>query len=104
MAVDVLPKPSEESAELAALHLGQDLRPFPDGGVVRSGEEEAVRGLFNDHVLEYYEAHPNVCTEACGDELVYYRAQKRLDPAEVRSFLEEGFRVLALFRPPKEAT
>jgi hypothetical protein len=72
--------------------------------LLRSGEEEAVRALFNDHVLEYYEANPNVCTEGCGGRLVYYRAQKRVDPAEVRSFLEEGFRVLALFRPPKEAS
>jgi hypothetical protein len=72
--------------------------------VLRSAEEEAVRGIFNDHVLEYYEANPNVCTEGCGGRLVYYRALKRIDPSEVRSFLEEGFRVLALFRPPKEAS
>jgi len=72
--------------------------------VLRSGEEEAVRSLFNDHVLDYYEANPNVCTEGCGGRLVYYRALKRIDPSEVRSFLEEGFRVLALFRPPKEAS
>ena len=73
--------------------------------LLRSGErEEDVRALFTDHVLEYYETNPNVCTEGCGGRLVYYRAQKRLDPAEVRSFLEEGFRVLALFRRPKETT
>jgi len=71
--------------------------------LLRSGErEDDVRALFNDHVLEYYEAHPNVCTEACGHRLVHYRAQKRIGPAEVREFLEEGFEVLALFRPPKE--
>jgi hypothetical protein len=73
--------------------------------LLRSGErEEAVRALFADPVLEYYEAHPNVCTEGCGGRLVYYRAQKRIDPPDVRPFLEEGFEVLALFRPPKEAT
>jgi hypothetical protein len=71
--------------------------------LLRSGErEDDVQALFSDRVLEYYEAHPNVCTEACGHRLVYYRAQKRIGPAEVREFLEEGFRVLALFRPPKE--
>ena len=71
--------------------------------LLRSGErEEDVRALFNDRVLEYYEGHPNVCTEGCGGRLVYYRAQKRIDPAEVRTFLEDGFEVLALFRPPKE--
>ena len=71
--------------------------------LLRSGErEDDVRALFTDRVLEYYEAHPNVCTEASGHRLVYYRAQKRIGPAEVREFLEEGFRVLALFRPPTE--
>lgn len=72
--------------------------------LLRSSEEEAVRGLFDDRVLEYYESNPNVCTEGRGGRLVYYRALKRIDPSEVRTFLEEGFRVLALFRPPKEAT
>jgi hypothetical protein len=72
--------------------------------LLRSGErEEDVRALFNDRVLEYYEEHPNVCTEGCGGRLVYYRAQQRIAPPDVRPFLEEGFEVLALFRPPKEA-
>jgi len=72
--------------------------------LLRSGEkEDDVRALFNDHVLEYYESHPNVCTEGCGGRLVYYRAQERVKPADVRLFLEEGFEVLALFRPTKEA-
>jgi hypothetical protein len=73
--------------------------------LLRSGEkEEDVRALFTDRVLEYYEEHPNVCTEGCGGRLVYYRANQRLNAADVRPFLEEGFEVLALFRPPKEAT
>ena len=68
--------------------------------LLRSGErEEDVRALFNDRVLEYFADHPNLCTEGCGGRLVYYRAQKRIGPDEVRPFLEEGFRVLALFRP-----
>jgi len=72
--------------------------------LLRSGEkEEDVRALFTDRVQEYYEDHPNVCTEGCGGRLVYYRVQQRVKPADVRSFLEEGFEVLALFRPPKEA-
>jgi hypothetical protein len=73
--------------------------------LLRSGErEEDVRALFNDRVLEYFEGHPNVCTEAAGGRLVYYRAQQRVNPAELRTLLEEGFEVLALFRPPKEAS
>ena len=69
--------------------------------LLRSEEEDEIRALFTDRVLEYYEDHPNVCTEGGGGRLVYYRAQKRVDPADARAFLGEGFDVLALFRPPR---
>jgi hypothetical protein len=70
--------------------------------LLRGEDEEAVRQVFPDHVLEYYEECPNVCTEGCGGRLVYYRTTRRVDPKEVRTFLEEGFRVLALFRHPQK--
>lgn len=71
--------------------------------LLRGEDEEAVRAVFKDHVLEHYERCGGVCTEGCGGRLVYYRSQRRVAPAEVRPFLEEGFQMLALFRPPAEA-
>ena len=59
-----------------------------------------MRQHFADHVLEYFEESPGVCTEGSGGRLVYYRASAKIAPAEVRTLMEEGFRVLALFRPP----
>jgi hypothetical protein len=66
--------------------------------LLRGEDENAVRKIFSERVLDYYEENPGVCTEGSRSRLVYYRAQTRVDPAEVRTFLEEGFRVLALFR------
>ena len=68
--------------------------------VLRAENEDAVRDFFTDNVLEYYEESPGTCTEAAGGRLVYYRASLRRPPEQARDLLEEGFRVLALFRPP----
>jgi hypothetical protein len=75
---------------------------FSGSYLLRGDDEDAVRRLFGDRVLDYYEANTGVCTEGHGRRLVYYRPHKRIAPAEVRPFLEEGFRVLALFHAPKE--
>ena len=75
---------------------------FSNSYLLRGANEDAVRALFRDDVLEYYEDNAGVCTEGHGGRLVYFRSEHRTDPTQVRPFLEEGFRVLALFRPPKE--
>jgi hypothetical protein len=67
--------------------------------VLRGENEDAVRERFPDHVLEYYEGTTGVCTEASGGRLVHYRATTRQPPEKARELLEEGFEVLALFRP-----
>lgn len=70
--------------------------------VLRGENENAVREQFPDRVLEYYEETSAVCTEAAGGRLVHYRAQTRQPPEKARELLDEGFQVLALFRPPQE--
>ena len=70
--------------------------------LLRGQREDAIRELFQDHVLEYYESSPGCCTEGSGNRLLYYRASQRIAPANVRAFMEDGFRVLALFRPPSK--
>jgi hypothetical protein len=73
---------------------------FSSNYLLRAEDEDAVRELFHDGVLEYFEQATGVCTEAGGDRLIYYRSMQRIRPDEVRAFLEQGFEVLALFRPP----
>jgi hypothetical protein len=73
---------------------------FSKSYLLRGEHENAVRECFRAHVLEYFEESPKLCVEASGGRLVYYRASTPIEPSEVRSLMEDGFRVLALFRPP----
>jgi hypothetical protein len=61
---------------------------FSKSFVLRGENEETVRQIFVDHVLEYFEESPGVCTEVNGGRLIYYRASRRVEPAEVRTFME----------------
>ena len=59
---------------------------------------ESVRCVFNDHVLSYFEQKRGVGTEGGGDQLIFYRSEKRIHPYQMRFFMEDGFRVLELFK------
>jgi hypothetical protein len=77
-----------------------ETHPRFSGQYLLTGKDEpAVRGLFGDAVLEYFEENPGWCVEAAGPRVVVYRAGFRVEPDAVRSFLETGFEILALFRP-----
>jgi carbonic anhydrase len=75
---------------------------FSDKYLLRGRDEEAVRGLFPDEVLGSFERQPGLSVEGYGHRLVFYRQSKRVDPDNLRAFLEEGFKVLALFTPPAD--
>jgi hypothetical protein len=67
--------------------------------LLRGEDEAAVRAAFQDDVLEYFEDCPGLCVEAAGPRIVIYRAGARVEPTAVRAQLEQGFEVLAAFRP-----
>ncbi len=66
--------------------------------VLRGSNEEPIRRVFWQDVLEHFEAHTGVCVEGSGTRLIYYRAGKRINAEQVSSFLEEGFQVFTLLR------
>jgi hypothetical protein len=78
-------------------------RVFSSRYQLRGPNETAIREVFTGEVLSCYEGLEGVSTEANGDRLLYYRDEKRVDPERIRPFLEEGFKVLALFHPPGAA-
>jgi hypothetical protein len=53
--------------------------------------------LFSAPVLEFYEQHPELCTEGSGNTLLFYRFDVTVRPQDMRSFLEEGLKVLSVF-------
>lgn len=76
---------------------------FSDKYLLRGRDEAAIRALFRDEVLSFYEHSEGLSTEGYGHRLLHYRQAKRVDPQNIRSFLEEGFKALALFLPPTES-
>ena len=75
-----------------------DGRPgFSSAYLLRAADEEAVRRVFTERVLSFYEAQKGLNTEGDGDCLIHYRASKRVKPEGIRAFMEEGFRTFGLF-------
>ena len=70
---------------------------FSSAYLLRGKDEEAVRRLFDDAALSFYEGERGVSTEGEGDCLVYFRPGKRVKPYQVRTFMEDGFRVFGAF-------
>jgi len=66
--------------------------------LLRGDDELAVRELFSEELLTFFESQQKISVEGGGDQLVFYRGGKRMKPDEVQQFMQEGYRVFALFR------
>lgn len=62
--------------------------------LLRGQDEAAVRGLFGQSVVSYFESNPGWCLEGRGGCLVVYRGGTRIEPDEVPLYLD---RLRALF-------
>jgi hypothetical protein len=66
--------------------------------LLRGSDPDRIRVLFRDEILTYFEDQKGVSVEGNGNQIIYYRASKRVAPDEVRGLMEEGFAVFKLFR------
>ncbi len=66
--------------------------------LLRGEDEDRIRAIFNEKVISYYEGQKGLSTEGVGDALIFYRLSKRVPPAEIGAFMQEGFTVLGLFK------
>jgi hypothetical protein len=71
---------------------------FRQNYLLRGPDEDAIRRLFDVELVGFFDGYPGVSTEGGGPLLVFYRASERVDPSRLAAFLDEGFKVLALFR------
>jgi hypothetical protein len=62
-------------------------------------DESAIRELFSDDVLNFYEFHKERFTEGVGDKLIYYKARSNGRNVSQQSFLKEALQLLSLFHP-----
>jgi hypothetical protein len=72
---------------------------FSEKYLLRGPNEQAIRAVFNRRVLSFFEDFyiNTFCTEADGNQLIYYRENDSIKPDSIRSFLSRGFEVLNIF-------
>jgi hypothetical protein len=70
---------------------------FSSSYLLRGEDERAVRELFNDNVLMFFESRPGLCVEGADDWLIVYRARRRVSPEHLSTFLDEAFEVRGVF-------
>lgn len=75
---------------------------FSRSYLLRGDDENAIRELFTDAVLNFYERHPDLITEGSGTKLLFYRDRVLVKPENLRSFLDEALAVRALFLPASD--
>jgi hypothetical protein len=79
-------------------HIDFDSHPvFSSNYLLRGDDENAIRMLFADPILEFYEQNPGLSTEGSGNMLLFYRHSVRIGPQRIRAFMEEGLKALSLY-------
>jgi hypothetical protein len=78
----------------------EDYPEFSARYLLRGSDEEAIRNVFTDSILSFYEMASRLCTEGNGSRMLFYRQSKRVRPEELQMLLEEGLEALSLFDSP----
>lgn len=52
---------------------------------------------FPEPVIAYCTRHPGMCVEGQGEQLIYYRRARLVEPVEIQDFFQEGLDVLDLW-------
>jgi hypothetical protein len=69
---------------------------FSNKYLLRGSDADAVRTIFTDQVLDYFEQTPGWSVEGAANRLLLYKLSKRVPPPEIAAFLEDGLKVLSL--------
>ena len=67
--------------------------------LLRGENEEAIRAVFTEPVVTYFEENPGLFVEAAGNAMVIYRLGKKVQPEGVSEFLGQGLAVLGMMHP-----
>lgn len=69
---------------------------FSSEYLLRGPDEPAIRNLFNDSLLSFYEINPGTCTDGGGGQLFVYRENFRWPPEQIQPFIGLALSVLNL--------
>lgn len=61
-------------------------------------DEKAIRQLFKDKVISYFEQHGSVIADGSGNSLMFCRLGNTVAVKDIQSFLDQGFEVFSLFK------
>jgi len=64
--------------------------------LLQGENEQPIRDLFTDDLLGFYTQRKGFCTEAAGDQLIFYRFGKKAKPERIKDFMQEGFGLFGL--------
>ena len=54
---------------------------------------KAIRALFSDDMVAFFEAHSDLCCEGSGPYLIFYRFETLVSPKKTSEFLKEALQV-----------
>lgn len=69
---------------------------FSSRYVLRGQDEPAIRQVFNDRVLSFYESYDGTCTDAGGNQILLFRAGQRFQPPEIEAYVGLALQLLSL--------
>jgi len=69
---------------------------FSNQYFLQGSDEIEIREFFNPQRIQYFESMKNAYIESQGNNLILYRLSKRYEPGEIKSFLQEGEKLLSI--------
>lgn len=73
---------------------------FSQKYLLRGSDEESIRDLFHQDVLNVYQRHRGVSTEGFGPVLIYYRKGRTLNPKDWQNLLNTAMEAYEQFSQP----
>jgi hypothetical protein len=67
--------------------------------LLRGDDQPAIRAVFTEPVVDYFEENPGLFVEAAGNAMLVYRLGKRERPDGINDFLASGLELSALMHP-----
>jgi hypothetical protein len=73
---------------------------FTNSYTLLGNDELAVRRIFNDQVIAFFESNPRISVEGDGGQFFLYYDRSLVPPQSVQNLINEGVRLLSLFKQP----
>jgi len=73
---------------------------FTNSYTLLGNDELAVRRVFNDQVIAFFESNPRISVEGGGGQFFLYYDRSLVPPQSVQNLINEGVRLFSLFKQP----